>query len=445
MILIISAVVIVILTFLLGIRRSNKRDLFHLLAVVISAAAAYFLTVKFADKLYAFTENRFALDTEDLPLFRQMMTAAARPAVIMAAFIVLFIVLGLVFHFIARDRKKAGTVKKPNIFLKILLNLISSVIIAAVFIIPVDYYAKNAGRIVGVLDSYDMELDMELPDLQKFTLGTDIVKPATDMITRVEFDGQTYSFDKCAACAAQFSDAVGRTGDSESVKELIASVQADEQAERLCGALSSELFDRVQDPKLRTVLKLEGRISGKLRAYTELPLLRDMMEGKIDAFAALKTLMEHAEKDECAALATLCTFEELKSVNYKGAYNAPLIAEIIRCMSDLPDKSPEGIGREAESVAYLLNIDPDDSQSCFNYNDLDPDLVAKCIHDSYLLQNGYINVTDHGAVEDPCGVAHWVYHFYSSTILYRLDERYGFGPDSDLYKSLLAFFKIKEI
>ena len=120
MILIISAVVIVILTFLLGIRRSNKRDLFHLLAVVISAAAAYFLTVKFADKLYAFTENRFALDTEDLPLFRQMMTAAARPAVIMAAFIVLFIVLGLIFHFIARDRKKAGTVKKPNIFLKIL-------------------------------------------------------------------------------------------------------------------------------------------------------------------------------------------------------------------------------------------------------------------------------------------------------------------------------------
>ncbi len=203
---------------------------------------------------------------------------------------------------------------------------------------------------------------------------------------------------------------------------------------------------------MKAILSQEGRVSSKLRALSMLPQLKDMLNGKLDCCETLKSMIESADKDECEALASICTLQELKTVNYKGSQNAPLIAEIIRGMPDIPDKSPEGVDREARSVAYIMNIDPNDQQSCFNYNDLDPDLVAKCINDSYLLQNAYITVTDHGTIADPCGVTYngsnlqpLVFDYYVSTIIYRLDTTYGFHPDSDLYKSMMAFFNVKEI
>ena len=447
MILIAAAAVIIILTLLLGIKRSSKRDVFHLLAVLISAAAAYFITISFADKLYSFGESKYGFGTEDLPFFRQMITSAARPAVITAAFIVLFIIIGLIFHFIARDKKKDKDQekKKPNVLLKLVLNLISGIVIAAVFVIPADFCASNYGKLLDIAESYGMGIEEELPDLEKYGLGSDLLRPVENALTKVEYDGQEFSLAQCAECAKGFSTIFNKSGDEETVKGLIETLRTDEGADRLYGILSTELSDTIQDSRLRKVLEQEGRTSNKLCAILEIQQLKDMMAGKIDTYSTLKGFLENAEKDKNTALAALCTFDEIKLVNFKGGYNAPLIADIIKHMADIPDKSPEGIEKEAQALTYLFNIDPIDTQSCFNYNDLDPDLVAKYINDSWLLKNAYINVTENGTVTDPCGVASRVFSYYSSTIIYRLDTVYGFGPDSDLYKSLLAFFDIKEI
>lgn len=447
MILIAVAGIIVILTQLLGIKRSNKRDLFHLLAVLLSAAGAYVITVLFGDKLFAFAENRHWFDIET-PFLRQVVMAAVKPALIAVLFTALLIVLGLIFHFIAYSRKP----KKPNAIVKILLNLISGGIIAIVFIVPVDYYVSNTDKFVDILNAYDYNVNDELPDLEKYRLGSDIPAPFTDKLTEVEFEGQTYSFQKCAECAKGFSVIAEYSGSSEDLNNLTNALDGDEETEKLYEIFASELLDTVRDPKMKAILSQEGRVSSKLRALSMLPQLKDMLNGKLDCCETLKSMIESADKDECEALASICTLQELKTANYKGSQNAPLIAEIIRGMPDIPDKSPEGVDREARSVAYIMNIDPNDQQSCFNYNDLDPDLVAKCINDSYLLQNAYITVTDHGTIADPCGVTYngsnlqpLVFDYYVSTIIYRLDTTYGFHPDSDLYKSMMAFFNVKEI
>ena len=447
MILIAVAGIIVILTQLLGIKRSNKRDLFHLLAVLLSAAGAYVITVLFGDKLFAFAENRHWFDIET-PFLRQIVMAAVKPALIAVLFTGLLIVLGLIFHFIAYSRKP----KKPNAIVKILLNLISGVIIAIVFIVPVDYYVSNTDKFIDILEAYEYNVGDELPDLEKYRLGSDIPASLTAELTKVEFEGQTYSIQKCAECAKGFSALADYSGSGEDLNDLISALDGDEETEKLYEIFVSELPDTVQDPKMKAVLSQEGRVSSKLRALSMLSQLKDMLGGKLDCHEALKTMIETADKDACEAFASLCTFQELKTTNYKGGLNAPFIAEIIKGMPDIPDKSPEGVDREARSVAYIMNIDPSDQQSGFNYNDLDPDLVAKCINDSYLLQNAYITITDHGTIKDPCGVTSngsvlnpLVFDYYVSTIIYRLDKTYGFHPDSDLYKSMMAFFDVKEI
>ena len=96
-----AAAAIVVLALLLSIPRRPLGDILHFLAVVLSLGAAYYLVTNYSEYAYSFAAERYGITIEGKPFLLAILKASARPAMFTAAFIVCFIVIGLIFHFIS--------------------------------------------------------------------------------------------------------------------------------------------------------------------------------------------------------------------------------------------------------------------------------------------------------------------------------------------------------
>ncbi|MBO4218870.1 MAG: CvpA family protein [Erysipelotrichaceae bacterium] len=422
---------IVVMALLLGLGRSLFGDIIHLISAIAAFILAFVFSPQVSAALASFLKPVLEQSVSLEPATEGILRSIVSPLSFTLVFIVLFTVIGLITHIISEFIRPE---KKPKFLPKLIINLLSGLLIAYALLVPAGYYPHKAGaidRYVTTINDSISTADL-LPG--EISLPETIYGPVLNRITAApvsldDFTGFLQDLD-----TLDFSNLDTR---SQLIEQLKASPEKDE----MCGNIVSMTYEKFIDSTDRRIMKEKGRMSTKLDAMLVMTQYNSIIRMYPDANeTTLSAMLRSADSETYDFAAGLLDENDLRVFHPYLGNNAPLIAQIFREIGTFADRSDAAIAREAEALAYLLSPKGNYPNLPLNYPKLDAAKVAGCISSSTILQNAFISITEGGSVFDPCRMKGTAYSASASKILNALNSKYGLAADSQLYRSLMAYF-----
>ena len=431
---------IIIMALLLGIRRGIFGDLTHLLSALAGFVLAVIFTPKVSAALTGFIRAVFLQGSGLTDVMERILAALLAPAVFALVFIAAFTLIGLITHIVNNHVKLSG---KPRLAVRLAINLISGLLIAYGVLLPLGYYPHKASAIGGLAQTLGADADISGLDLEKYGLPEFIYRPLLKQMSGIKLENGIVSVDDLIEVFHTLSSM--DIEDPETRSQLVERLKADPKADELYGAAIQMIADQIEHPALSQIMKADGKMSSKLNAFMAASKFLSLLsQSSAENEQTIRSMLETADNETYDIAAMLCDFDTLKMYHLNLGYNAPLIAQIMREIGILEDRSEASVSREAAALTYLIS--PTGAKKLpFNFNELDSNELARCINDSTILQNAIIKVTEGGNVIDPCRMSGVVFNNKASTIIYALSSKYGVSPGSELHKSLMAYFGITEV
>ena len=427
--------VIILGSILLALGRSILADILHLLSAIAAFAVAYFMTPAVTESVQPLTDSY-----SSSLLIQRMLNAASAPLLFTLVFVAAFIAIGTATHVIGNLIKIE---KRPKFIVKAVLSLIAGLFIAYALQLPLGYYPDAIAKADGIKEAVDADFLYGLPDLSAWRSPSFLYQPIYNRIAEVNIEGHSYTAEECLNAISEVQKVV-RSLSAEDYAAYSDEIARDEAKDILYGCAVRDFADTFSDKIYQRIFADDGKFSSKLKAVSIPYLLKEIFNYPAKVRKDIDFLFENADAETYNIVADICDYDTIKMYDSFAALNAPFLAEILREIGKLEGADAQTLAREAEAVTYIIAPAPGRSQY-FEYDQLDDEKTAEYIASSTVLQNAYINVTQNGTIMDPCKMSTEVYDSHRSTIIYLLDTVYGFGQDSDLYRSMLAYFGIKEI
>ena len=436
--LLIAAAVIIVLALLLGIRRNTVGDYLHFFAVLLSAAGAYFIALAKADTAAAFAAEKLKLDIAAYPLSAKIAAAAAGPALFAASFILLFIVIGLIFHFLAKISKR----EKKSIFAKLVINALAGVVIAACLLTPAVYYPSRAGKTAEIADRAGIDLGTKLPQMVSSIEVPEYLNIITAPFGHFVYKDQKYTVDDSIQAADFLSGLLQEPYETDRLIEQHNEILKDEKLDILCGDLTEELMDNNTAEPLRSIMKRPAKLSTKLRAAIIDLLLNETLSRKVDKKIPLGKLIDLADEESCSIAIDSLNDDVLSqyTANYKEY--GPVIKQLL---TSIPKAKGEhsAIGAidaaEMESVMGLIQSRVNGSTP----KKTDEDKLYRAITRSAVIRELIVTATEGGSKIDPWGIGSSFGKELSLSLMERLENTKNFTLDELTKKSIKAFLGIQ--
>ncbi len=432
--------IVIILALLLSLGRSLLGDVVHLISAIAGFVLAIMLTPAAAELLTGWLKNALQGQVTINDTMARIAGSIISPLTFTLVFIVAFTLIGLVTHIIHSFIKPKN---KPKFLPKLLINVLCGWLIAYAIMLPFSYYPNKLQPILEMAQTLGLDVDGSAVTLDDYRLPELVYRPLLNRMNRISFESVTVSVDDIIEAYHQLSSV--DLEDAQQRSELIESLKADPKKDELYGAVVQILADNITQSTVRKACQQEGKLSSKLSAMDALNKVTSLFKlFNGDSEEHLRSLIATLDGETANIVAALCDFDTLKMIHLYIGNNAPLIAEIIRGIGELDDRSNETIAREAKVLNYLFS--PHGTKVYgLNYNEMDAKVMAGYINESVLLQNAYIRVTEGGKVMDPCKTTSYVFNSNASMIIDTLIRQYGFSMESELCKSLMAYFGLTEV
>ncbi|MBO4218871.1 MAG: CvpA family protein [Erysipelotrichaceae bacterium] len=432
---------IVLMAQLLGVKRSLFADLTHLLSAVSGFVLTLILAPQLAARLTALLKPVLVKFLTLSDLLERILAALTGPLVFTAAFIVFFTVIGLFTHIINNLIKPK---KKPKMVPKLILNLLSGLLIAYALLMPLGYYPNRKAAVDWVAGEagYEGSISELIPE--SYQLPEVLFRPLISRLTSFRLIDFSATADEALDAYNEMSQLEIQKSDGR--MQLIQRIADDTQKDELYGIIVEMLTDRFPLAYDRQIMAVDGRMSVKHRAAIGLDHILSVFRSRpgADNHATVLEMLKTADAESYELVASLCRPETFDVFNDSVGANAQLTAEIMRQIAAVTDRSDAAIEKEAEALTYLLS--PAGSKLfSYNYSEMKTELAARYISDSVIMQNAYIKVTDGGKIMDPCNMGTLVYHDRAVAIIKTMVDQYGLSADSELYRSLVAYFGITDM
>ena len=426
---------VIIMALLLGSGRSLFGDITHLLSAAGAFVLALIFTPKISGALVSVLADSLLKQSGITALTGKIMSAVISPVAFTLVFIVLFTAIGLITHIVNNIVRSD---KKPKPVPKLIINLIAGLLIGYAVLLPMGYYPHKLRQISEISQAIGITANTEGSGLEKYGLPEIIYRPLINSLGKVTLENVTVSADDVMEAYHTLSNL--NVNDDAVRQQLLEQLKDDPEKDELYGAVIGLLTDRFSSPYTRTVMQQPGRMSAKYNAAMVMSQLLSIFRSQSNVnVMTLRALLKTADADSYEIVASVCQPETFDVYNARVIGNAPLIAQILREMVALEDRSDETIKREAEALNYILSPCGFNIIS-FNYDEMNSAEAARLINDSVILQNSYIKVTEGGSVNDPCFMSRLVYPDRARAILKVLTSDYSLSTESELYRSLIAYF-----
>ncbi|MBQ6654230.1 MAG: CvpA family protein [Erysipelotrichaceae bacterium] len=433
----IIVIAIIILAQLLGLGRSLLGDITHLASAVAAFVLAILLTPAVSAAVAGLVQTALLKGLAEGAMTERILSAAIAPLIFSLVFIAGFTVIGLITHIV---NNLVGHKNRSKALPKLIINLISGLLIAYAVLLPLGYYPHKTQTVSEAAAALGYEVNADDLHLERFKASQLIYRPLVNALTKIRLGDSAYSVEEIVSALGECSSFSYDT--EEARLALSEQLKADPQKDALYGGVIQLYASRISHPTIRRIMEKDGRMSAKLSSLSVLTQLSSLFRSLSSTnVVTLKEMIRNADGESCAIAADVCDSDTMTALDSNILDNIPLISQFIREIGALEDRSDETVSREAEALNYVISRCGFKILS-FNYNEMNVDELARHISSSTILQNSLIRVTDGGNAMDPCNVSSYVSSERAAEIISTLESKYALAADSELYKSLIAYFGV---
>ncbi|MBR0137801.1 MAG: hypothetical protein IJM15_05275 [Erysipelotrichaceae bacterium] len=429
-------VICVIGSLLLGLGRKLSGDILHLVSAVSAASISWALPLKAGDGIRGFLKKVVPEMISGNGCLMEVFSQLLNPALLALEFMGLFILIGLITHIIGNIIPEK---KKPNIIAKLILCVLAGLLIGYVLAMPLAYYPAKAEKLFDAAETLGIEIPLEKETLSKYQADEKMYTLVLGELDSFNYEGVEFSVEELINDIAVVNELKPLITNTNRWNEIFSFIDNSEISNAFyCMLLSDEASGNDVIDNLASInLSMSEKISGTKTLFKWLAVMFD----RESTFLDIKDLMKKADQADYKNAAAICRMGNLMQLYHNIGRNAPLIGSIFREIADMKDTSDEKLEKEAEALAYFLI--PQENQSLvFDFNNLDINSALNYIINSELLRNAIIDVTQSGTHFNPCNMINIVEASLASKIIKTATTKFGIEADSDLYKSLKAYFAI---
>ncbi|MBQ4253294.1 MAG: hypothetical protein II712_00560, partial [Erysipelotrichaceae bacterium] len=348
-----------------------------------------------------------------------------------------FIVIGLITHVISNLLPEK---KKPNIAVKMVLNLLAGLLVGYALLVPAAYYPAKAERLIDVADDLGVSIDFNTDSLSKYKVNEKLYSFILNVFDRFEFEGIELSIDKTIDDLEKLSSISNLLNNTSRWSDIADKINSEDISDAFyCLLLSdsgnkNEVIKGVSEIDMTMQEKIEGTkaIINSLSLFTN-------VHSTVDDF---RQFMADLDPSSCQSAAKIFDRVRLDSIDINIGRNAPLIASLFRAIGTMSDKSDEKLAKEAEALSYFL-IPQNAATSVFDFERLDPLKALDYIMNSEVIRNSFIEVTNGGEIFNPCRIKNRISPTLLKSLFTLIQSTYGVSADDALFKSLQAYFAIE--
>ena len=438
---------VILLYLLFGIFGKGRQSLIHLLELGVNVAVSFLLSNPLSKLLCRVIKKRISDVISLTELDEAVISTAIRVLVFVHCFVVLWLLLRLI---VALSMKGTKDEKKVSRAITIPAALIGGIVCALIISLPFHYYLPVKDRVINALDNYEVGLSADLSSLDRFRLND----PLTDKIdaliekpfTKVRYEKQTFTLDEFLNCQQITYDLLRNPLSKEILTEFIDKLP-DSRMDWLCGKISAELPVDIRLPLFRDLFTTDMPMSAKLSALKNFDnFVAKMYSGQNgDMFLDIVRILS-GSPEEIRAYASIINSGNLVSHKINIAKNAEFIRNFLTAAADSQPLSQMDIWNNAEAANYIMNINgytvmSGNGLGVFDIGALDGNKVADYIAKAPLVQQAYIETTKAGTIFNPAyNETSYNRDHEAQLAAERLVKEYGFAQDSDLVRSVLAYY-----
>ena len=438
---------VILLYLLFGIFGRGRQSLIHLLELGVNVTVSFLLSNPLSKLLCRVIKKRISEVISITELDEAVISTAIRVLVFVLCFALLWLLLRLI---VALSMKGSKNEKKVSRAITIPAALIGGIVCALIISLPFHYYLPVKDRIINALDNYEVGLSADLSSLDRFRLND----PLTDKIdaliekpfSKVSYENQTFTLDEFLNCQQITYDLLRDPLSKEILSEFVDKLP-DSRMDWLCGKISAELPVDIRMTLFRDLFTTDLPMSAKLSALNNFDNFAAKMYSSQDADMFLDILnIISGSPEEIRAYVSIANSANLASHKITIAKNAEFIRNFLTAVADSQPLSQIDAWYNAEAINYIMNIRGNTVMSAnglriFDIGTLDGNKVADYIAQAPLVQQAYIETTKAGTIFNPAyNETGYNRDHEAQLAAERLVNEYGFAPDSDLVRSVLAYY-----